>query len=185
MVGGEDGRVLFTGDNNRLVIGRGCLGSQNEFTLGDACDIVVGDDCRLAALKIWAKDRGRVRIGDRVVFTWHTRMFLHEPANLTLGNRCLIATDSVFTVSDMHSIIDIESGMRINRAKDIVLDEHVWIGDGAWVLKGAVIGRDCVIGARSVVTGRIPANCVAVGTPARVVKGGITWDGDLLPVTDR
>jgi maltose O-acetyltransferase len=37
-------------------------------------------------------------------------------------------------------------------------------------LPGVTIGRNSVIGAGSVVTRSIPANCVAVGNPCRVIK---------------
>ena len=45
-----------------------------------------------------------------------------------------------------------------------------WLGHGTVVLPGATIGRHVVIGANSVVRGEIPANCVAAGNPAQVVK---------------
>jgi acetyltransferase-like isoleucine patch superfamily enzyme len=45
-----------------------------------------------------------------------------------------------------------------------------WLGHGTVVLPGATVGRHVVIGANSVVRGEIPANCVAAGNPAEVVK---------------
>ncbi len=45
-----------------------------------------------------------------------------------------------------------------------------WVGERCAILAGADIGRQCIIGANSVVTGRIPDHCVAVGAPARVVR---------------
>ena len=41
---------------------------------------------------------------------------------------------------------------------------------GAILLPGVTIGKNSVIGAGSVVTRSIPANCVAVGNPCRVIK---------------
>ena len=38
------------------------------------------------------------------------------------------------------------------------------------ILKGATIGDNTTIGAGSVVSGTIPANCIAAGNPARVIK---------------
>lgn len=52
---------------------------------------------------------------------------------------------------------------------------HVHIGDNVsfgrfvMVLKGVTIGDNCIIGANTVVTKNIPANSVAVGSPARVI----------------
>lgn len=50
---------------------------------------------------------------------------------------------------------------------------NVWIGSNVRVCKGVTIGDNSVIVANSVVTKDIPANCVAVGNPARVVKTDI------------
>ena len=46
----------------------------------------------------------------------------------------------------------------------------VWIGSGVQILPGVTIGEGTTIGAGSVVTKDIPARCVAVGNPCRVVK---------------
>ena len=62
----------------------------------------------------------------------------------------------------------------------IVIGRNVWIGENARICKGVTIGDNCVIGAGAVVTKDIPANCVAVGNPARVVKTDI----DTLPLPD-
>ena len=46
----------------------------------------------------------------------------------------------------------------------------MWIGDSAIVCKGVTIGENSIIGAGAVVTKNIPANVVAAGNPAKVVK---------------
>lgn len=55
----------------------------------------------------------------------------------------------------------------------IVIGKNVWIGSGVRICKGVTIGDNAVIGACSIVTKDIPANCVAVGNPAKVVKENI------------
>ena len=52
----------------------------------------------------------------------------------------------------------------------ITIGENVWIGGNACILPGVTIGDNVVIGAGSVVTKDIPANCVAAGNPARIIK---------------
>ena len=52
----------------------------------------------------------------------------------------------------------------------ITLEDNVWLGGGVIVLGGVRIGHDAVIGAGAVVTGDVPANVVAVGNPARVIR---------------
>ncbi|UNT97302.1 sugar O-acetyltransferase [Allobaculum mucilyticum] len=48
--------------------------------------------------------------------------------------------------------------------------KNVWIGAGVVILPGVTIGDNSVIGAGSLVSHDIPANVVAYGTPARVVR---------------
>ena len=52
----------------------------------------------------------------------------------------------------------------------ITIGHNVWIGGGAIVLPGVTIGDNTVVGAGAVVTRSLPANVVAVGNPARVVR---------------
>lgn len=55
-------------------------------------------------------------------------------------------------------------------AQPIVIGDNVWLGAGALVLAGVTIGENSVIGAGAVVTKNVPANVVAVGNPARVIR---------------
>lgn len=50
------------------------------------------------------------------------------------------------------------------------IGRNVWIGGGSIILPGVTIGDGTTIGAGSVVTKSIPANCVAVGNPCRVIR---------------
>ncbi|MBQ6119086.1 MAG: gamma carbonic anhydrase family protein [Clostridia bacterium] len=49
---------------------------------------------------------------------------------------------------------------------------NVLVGMGATVLDGAVIGDNCIVGAGALVTSntQIPANSMALGMPAKVIK---------------
>lgn len=55
----------------------------------------------------------------------------------------------------------------------IVIGKNCWIGTNVRIQKGVTIGDNSVIAACSVVTKNIPANCIAAGNPARVVKTDI------------
>ena len=50
-----------------------------------------------------------------------------------------------------------------------VLEDDVELGSHAHVLGGVRLGRGCRIGAMAVVLCDVPAGCVAVGNPARIV----------------
>ena len=55
-------------------------------------------------------------------------------------------------------------------ALPVEIEDNVWIGGGSIILPGVTIGENSVIGAGSIVNRSIPANCVAVGNPCRVIR---------------
>ncbi len=55
----------------------------------------------------------------------------------------------------------------------IIIGENVWIGSNSRICKGVTIGDNAIIAANSVVTHNVPANAVAAGNPARIVKENI------------
>jgi len=57
-----------------------------------------------------------------------------------------------------------------NSAEPIIIGDNVWLGGGAIVCPGVTIGENTVVGAGAVVTKDLPANVVAVGNPARVIR---------------
>ena len=52
----------------------------------------------------------------------------------------------------------------------VKIGKNVWIGSDSTILPGVEIGDGAVIGAGSIVTKNVPANSIAVGSPARVIK---------------
>lgn len=52
----------------------------------------------------------------------------------------------------------------------VAIKDSVWIGENVTICPGVTIGENNVIGAGSVVTKDIPANCIAVGNPCRVLR---------------
>ncbi len=55
-------------------------------------------------------------------------------------------------------------------AQPIAIGDNVWLGGGVIVCPGVTIGENAVVGAGAVVTRDLPANVVAVGNPARVIR---------------
>jgi len=54
--------------------------------------------------------------------------------------------------------------------KPITIGNNVWIGVAATILPGVTIGENAVVAAGAVVSRDVPANTIAAGVPARVLK---------------
>jgi acetyltransferase-like isoleucine patch superfamily enzyme len=118
-------------------------------------------------LSVWPEtpDRGRIRIGDYTLVCPGVRISAAE--EIVIEDNCMLANGVYITDSDWHGIYDRVS---MGRAEPVRLGKNVWVGDSAIVCKGVTIGENSIIGAGAIVVASIPANCVAVGNPARVVK---------------
>lgn len=172
---GQSGVIQLSGNHNHVRIGASNTASGIVIRLGENCRFESMDGNRLGRLNTFAIRNSSFRIGSRTGFTANCALHAHEAFDISIGGRCLIAGETMLSVSDMHSILSIETGERLNPGGSIVLEEHVWLGAGCRVLKGVRIGTGSVIGIGAIVTTDIPANCVAAGVPARVVRSGVTW----------
>lgn len=55
----------------------------------------------------------------------------------------------------------------------IFIGKNCWIGTNVRIQKGVTIGDNSIIAACSVVTKNVPANCIAGGNPAKILKTDI------------
>ena len=173
------GLITVSGCNNVLSISAGSSLTHANVFVGGGGHVVI-DGARIAACEIYCAAGARIAIGRGCAFTWRAQILAHEAGCIEIGPECLFSTETLITLSDMHTIIDIESGLRLNDPRSVIIGAHVWIGFRALVLKGARIGDGSVIGAGSIVTGEIPGSCVATGNPARVVRNSIAWKPELI-----
>lgn len=92
-----------------------------------------------------------------------------DVAPITIGEDCQLGPN-VQLLTPTHPIDPQPRRDKLEAAKPIVIGDNVWLGGGVIVCPGVTIGGNSVIGAGSVVTKDIPANVVAVGNPARVIR---------------
>lgn len=58
----------------------------------------------------------------------------------------------------------------VNISGEVEIGEAVYVGTGAKIINQLKIGDNTIIGAGAVVAKDLPANCTAVGVPAKVIK---------------
>ncbi|GEO99947.1 acyltransferase [Methylobacterium haplocladii] len=175
-----NGTVTFLGTGNVLEIGAGFIAHGLLATLGEGAQLHVGTDCVAGQLEIHVPRGGRIAIGQGSAFNGLVRLLAHETGRITIGRDCLFGADVDVTVSDMHSILDAETGVRLNPARDVTIGDRVWLGYRAFVGKGSEIGSGAVVGAQSVVTGVVAPQTLVAGQPARLLREGIAWSAALV-----
>jgi acetyltransferase-like isoleucine patch superfamily enzyme len=85
----------------------------------------------------------------------------------------MIARDVVIVDSDFHVPWPADQRWTSDSSDsdaEVIIGDNVWIGMNVVVLKGVTIGENALIAAGSVVVSDIPANSMAAGNPARVVR---------------
>jgi maltose O-acetyltransferase len=92
-----------------------------------------------------------------------------DVARISIGEDCQIGPN-VQLLTPTHPVEPQPRKDKLEAAQPISIGDNVWIGGGAIVLPGVTIGDNSVIGAGAVVSRDIPANVIAVGNPARVVR---------------
>lgn len=97
--------------------------------------------------------------------------YLGGGGGITIGADVLIGAN-VQILAENHRFEDKQKPIRTQGVsrKGIHIGDNVWVGNSAIILDGVTIGSGSIIGAGAVVTQDIPAQSVAAGNPARVIR---------------
>lgn len=92
-----------------------------------------------------------------------------DGGGITIGDNVLFGPRvGIYTTN--HALDPIERAQGACYAKPVTIGNNVWVGGGVTINQGVEIGDNSIIGSGSVVTKSIPANSVAVGVPAQVIR---------------
>lgn len=135
-----------------LTTGRFCRfdleGTKPTLFIGDNCEM--GDMTHIVAHE-------SVRIGDHVLIA--SKCFISDTNHGSYKGPEQDPPDSVPNRRPLHSI-------------PVTIGNNVWIGENAVILAGSEIGDGCVIGANAVISRKIPAGSIVVGSNQILKK----WD---------
>jgi len=174
--------ILFSGwiSGEFKYFGQNALIKSNVYLLG-AKYISIGENCSVGkrtALTAWDKYgndvfdpqlilKKNVSIGDDSHITAINRIEIGN--NVLTGKKITITDNSHGRITlDILGIPPIQRSLYSEGP--VIIDDGVWIGDKVTILANVHIGKNAIIGANAVVTKDIPANCVAAGIPAKVIK---------------
>lgn len=145
-------------------------------------DIVIGE-------KVWMWGVLNSQSGGKIILGDYSKIgggsVINAVESIQIGNYTGIAENVHISDNNNHPVNpSYRKYMRICRDMEprywkhsahapVVIGENCWIGRNVSILKGVTIGDNAVIAANSVVTKSVPANCIAAGNPAKVVKTDI------------
>ncbi len=92
-----------------------------------------------------------------------------DVARVTIGEDVQVGPNVQFLTAT-HPVEAAARRAKWESARPITIGDNVWLGGGVIILPGVSIGENTVVGGGAVVTKSLPANVVAVGNPARVVR---------------
>lgn len=85
-----------------------------------------------------------------------------------IGESCIINTSSSIDHDNtIGNFVHISPGVHLAGA--VVIGNRVWIGIGSQTVQHISIGENTVVGAGTTVLNNISSNCIAVGSPAKVI----------------
>lgn len=82
---------------------------------------------------------------------------------VTLNLSCTVGHDTI--IKDFASFMP-----SVNISGEVVINDKVYVGTGAKIINLLEIGANTIVGAGAVVSKSLPADCTAVGIPARPIK---------------
>lgn len=163
---------------NRIYI----TGNKGGITIGDNFHLTSGDGINPICRNI----RACIHLGSpKAIITIGNHVGMSSPCiwirtKLAVGDHVKIGGNCLILDTDTHQIdYLVRRGRKTVTPDDpkttiqsvpVTIEDDVWIGANCIILKGVTIGARSVIGAGSVVSKSIPADCIAVGNPCKVIK---------------
>ena len=150
----------------RIVIGS--FARIGSITFIDAETIQIGEDAKISEQVFiggLSSQESHFWLGARTTIMQHT--FINVARPVTIGNDTGIGGKcTIFTHGSWQNMLD---GYPVSFAP-VTIGKNVWLPWQVFIMPGVTIGDGATIGASSLVTKDVPDGCLAVGSPAQVIR---------------
>ncbi|NCU04760.1 MAG: acyltransferase [Chitinophagaceae bacterium] len=132
-------------------------------------NVYINDKAWLVCEALTGDANAKLSIGDGTYIGRFSHIY--ATSNIEIGKKVLMA-DKVYLSDNLHGYRDVDRPVidqPIQQTNPVIIADGAWLGENVCVI-GARVGKNSVVGANSVVTKDIPDYCVAVGSPAVIIK---------------
>jgi len=173
-------KIISHGFDNEIIIGDFIKIKDSTIILhGNHNRIIIKDYAYLNQIELYTEDsNNEIIIGSHTYLCGKAHFAAIEGTKIHIGDKCLFSSDLHFTTGDSHSILNMQ-GERINPSKDIMIEDHVWVGTKVTCLKGVRVSRDSIIAATTTLCKDYDTpNVIIGGVPGRIIKTDVNWSGE-------
>lgn len=167
--------ILINDFVKMISIGNNCTFIDVVLKLGKNSQLIIGDWCKIKG-EIIVEEDSTLIIGNQTLFNDNrTVIRCGEKKKIHIGNNCLFANPAIYN-TDYHAVYSGSTGLRINHAEDIIIEDNVWLALNSMILKGSMVPKGCIVAAGAIVNKKFNTpNCILAGNPAKVVQENILW----------
>jgi sugar O-acyltransferase (sialic acid O-acetyltransferase NeuD family) len=175
----DDGYEMGEKVNGHLVLG----GVEDINSINDNCSIVIAIGEPQLKFAIFNKIKNSKIDYPNII---HPNVLMSDDfVEIGIGNiigaGCIITCNIVIkhfvilnlmcTVGHDTTLLSYSSFMpSVNISGEVLIQERVYVGTGCKIINQLEIGQNTIVGAGAVVSKSLPANCTAVGIPAKPIK---------------
>ncbi|HET6365180.1 MAG TPA: acyltransferase [Nitrospirota bacterium] len=139
---------------SRIIIADNC-----EFRSNNTSNLIgINHPCMISTLR----EGATIKIGANCGFSGTV---IGCATRIVFGDNVQCGANTLITDTDWHT-----EDPRTGPDAPVTIEKGVWLGVNVTVLKGVTIGENTLVAAGSLVTHSLPANVVAGGVPAKVLK---------------
>lgn len=117
----------------------------------------------------------------------HPTVLIGDTNYVKIGQGCIVCAENILTTNiEIRDFVILNLACTVghdtvindfaafmpscNISGEVIIGEGVYVGTGVKIINQLEIGENTIIGAGAVVAKSLPANCTAVGVPAKVIK---------------
>jgi len=139
---------------SQITVGEGCI-----FNSSPVSNLMgVDRPCIMSTLR----EGAQIHIGSNCGFSGTV---IGCATRIIVGDNVRCGANTLITDTDWHT-----DDPRTGPDAPVMIGNNVWLGAGVTVLKGVTIGENTLVAAGSLATHSLPANVVAGGIPAKIIR---------------